>query len=253
MDPPRRAKVLIIGTFHFDDAGHDTYKPKHPIDTMSAQRQREIAQLVDTLAKFHPTKVALEFDPPLEPKFNERYAGYLAGTYELKANEIYQIGFRLARESGLKKVNGIDGDSRFFEPQIDLDKYAKEHGQEALIDDPIVARFMKLYEYDDELKTRVSLRDFLLYINSPQRFRLGHGHYLSGTFHAGSGNDYAGADNLTGWWYSRNIRIYENVHRLVESPDDRIVILIGAGHLPILEHLLEAAPDVELVTLRDVL
>src|SRR5262245_1416636 len=248
-----RAKVLLVGTFHFYDASHDAYKPKHPYDPMTPEHQREIAALVEALAKFRPTKIALEFDSEFQPKADQRYADYLAGKYELKANEIYQVGFRLGRVAGVKTLSGIDVKGREFEPPVDLQKYATEHGQMALASEPFDALYKKLYEYDDELKTRVPLRDFLLYINSPQRVRLGHGHYLTGGFHVGAGGEYPGADSLTGWWYNRNLRIYENIHRLIASSDDRIVVLIGAGHLPILEHLAGSAPDVELIALDDLL
>lgn len=247
-----KAKVLLLGTFHFDDPKRDTYKPKYPYDTMSPRRQKEIAGVVDALAAFHPTKVGLEFNPDREPVLNQRYADFLAGKFEMTPNEIYQIGFRLAKAAHLDKVNGIDQDSRFYQ-EIDPQKYAKEHGQEALLNDNIGKRFTQLYEHDDELKTKVPLRDYLLYYNSPARVRLGHGDYLHGMIDLGKDNDYTGADFLTGWWYARNIRIYENVRRLVTSPNDRIVVLIGGGHLPILRHLFESAPDIELVDVKDVL
>ena len=248
-----RAKVLLVGTFHFDDAGLDAYKPKYRFETMSPQRQKEIAAVVEALAKFRPTKIALEFDSEFQPKADQRYAEYLAGRYELKANEIYQIGFRLGRMAGVKKLYGIDVKGRRYEPEVDLLQYAKEHGQMALADEPFEARYKQLYEYDDALKTRLSLRALLLYANSPERVRLGHGVYLTREFHVGAGDEYPGTDSLTGWWYNRNLRIYENIHRLIESPNDRIVVLIGAGHLPILKQALESAPDVELVALKDVL
>lgn len=42
--------------------------------------------------------------------------------------------------------------------------------------------------------------------------------------------DYAAPDLLAAW-YQRNIRIYSNIVRLVESPNDRILVIYGAGHL----------------------
>jgi hypothetical protein len=46
----------------------------------------------------------------------------------------------------------------------------------------------------------------------------------------GEPGDYAGPDLLAAW-YQRNIRIYHNIVKLVESPNDRILVLYGAGHL----------------------
>jgi hypothetical protein len=42
--------------------------------------------------------------------------------------------------------------------------------------------------------------------------------------------DYAGPDLLAAW-FQRNIRIYNNIVQLIESPNDRILVIYGAGHL----------------------
>jgi hypothetical protein len=42
--------------------------------------------------------------------------------------------------------------------------------------------------------------------------------------------EYAGPDLLASW-YQRNIRIYHNIVKLIESPNERILVIYGAGHL----------------------
>ena len=42
--------------------------------------------------------------------------------------------------------------------------------------------------------------------------------------------EYAGPDLLASW-YQRNIRIYRNIVALIDSPNDRILVIYGAGHL----------------------
>jgi hypothetical protein len=247
-----RAKVLLVGTFHFA-SNRDTYKTKFAYDPTTTAHQADIAAVAVALASFRPTKVALEFEPDFQPKADQRYADYLGGKYELGANEIYQLGFRIARAAGLRRVDGIDTNGRNFEPQVDLEKWAKEHGQEAKLHDPIGAAYQRLYEYSDELKTKVPLRDTLLYMNSAEYVRLEHGDYLHGAFDVGAGSEYVGADSLAGWWYDRNLRMYENVRRLIASPGERVVVIVGAGHLPILRHLFETSPDIELVPVDSVL
>jgi hypothetical protein len=46
----------------------------------------------------------------------------------------------------------------------------------------------------------------------------------------GEPGDYAGPDLLAAW-YQRNIRIYHNIAALVDSSNERILVLYGAGHL----------------------
>lgn len=51
----------------------------------------------------------------------------------------------------------------------------------------------------------------------------------------GSSDDYVGADVILRW-YERNIKIFVNVARLASESSDRILVLIGGGHLPLLTH-----------------
>lgn len=61
-----------------------------------------------------------------------------------------------------------------------------------------------------------------------------------------------GAD-LVGEWYKRNLRIYANLWRAVEEGDDRVVLLIGQGHVWTLRTFLRENPDFEVVPVDEVL
>jgi hypothetical protein len=45
-------------------------------------------------------------------------------------------------------------------------------------------RYSAAYRLDDSLKVAVSLREYLLRSNEPERIVAGHGHYLIGSFSA---------------------------------------------------------------------
>lgn len=47
-----RAKVLLLGTFHFHNPGLDAFKSAHVIDVLSPSRQAEISELVTPLSRF---------------------------------------------------------------------------------------------------------------------------------------------------------------------------------------------------------
>lgn len=249
-----KASVLMLGVFHFSSPGLDGYKPEYHFDAMSPERQREIEDVVDRLARFQPTKIAVEFLPARQAKMDELYRQYVAGEHELGVNEVYQLGFRLAKKLGHPRVHLVDARARhYFTAEEYEERQAKLEAGGALSDteDGWGEHFKRLYAHDDQLKTRHSLREHLLYMNSPDRIRQGHGHYVVGSFKAGNGfaeeNDgYFGPDSATGW-YNRNLRTFRNLQRLTESPDERILLIIGAGHLPILRFLADASPEYELV------
>jgi hypothetical protein len=56
---------------------------------------------------------------------------------------------------------------------------------------------------------------------------------------------YLGPDDATEW-YNRNLRIYSNLQHLAESPTDRVLMIIGAGHLPILRFIAQSSPELRL-------
>ncbi|HUO83879.1 MAG TPA: DUF5694 domain-containing protein [Thermoanaerobaculia bacterium] len=249
--PREPVNILVLGTFHFADAGLDSYEPEHEVDIFSATRQKELGVILDCLERFRPTKIGLERKWSENHELNEEYRSFLAGDLELSSNEIHQIGFRLAKRLNHERIFAIDAHRRFYEPYVDPDEYAEEHGQalnEAVWED----YYAGLYRRDDALKVEQSLIEHLLYRNSEDRIERGHGHYLVGSFSAGTGDEYPGVDAKIAW-YNRNLRIFANVQRITEGPDDRILVVIGAGHLPILRHALEASPEYRLVEVKDVL
>jgi hypothetical protein len=48
-------------------------------------------------------------------------------------------------------------------------------------------------------------------------------------------------------WYDRNLHIYANISRLVAKQDERVLVLIGAGHAPILRTLIRTAGEWDVV------
>ncbi|SOC43895.1 DUF5694 domain-containing protein [Ureibacillus acetophenoni] len=232
-----KPKVLIVGTFHF--GGSADYIQVETDNLLSEKRQGEIIEVVGRLAKFNPTKIAVEYVKENEEALNEEYQNFLKGTYELKVNEIDQIGFRLAKEMGHQKVHSIDwmGDvgSRSIDEvmdwakdnQIELYKLITENYIPQLLTDfngPLIETLKKLNQ-----KERM-LADHRLYMNLAR---------------IGEGTDYVGIDWLR-WWYQRNLIIYHNLLKLIDKTDERILLIIGTGHLYLVRQFLAESGLVEI-------
>lgn len=249
-------EVLLLGMFHFQDAGLDGYKPEFPFDVRSPARQRELGEVLDRLAAWKPTRILVESKVERQGRLDSLYAVYPGGGMDTLRNEIYQVGFRLARRLGLPGVTAMDAPARWLDPGMTEEEY--ERRSKALAKGPLSgtdwgARFTALYRADDSLKSVRPLRARLLAINTPERLRAGHGHYLVGDLLNGPPGDYFGADGFASAWYNRNIRMYSNVVRSVRGPDERVLVVIGAGHVPILRELMLSTPVVRLVEVADVL
>ncbi|MFH6603907.1 DUF5694 domain-containing protein [Maribacter algicola] len=250
--------LFLLGTFHFKDAGLDGYKPKHDVDILSPKRQGELQDVLDQIRKFKPNKIAVEWKKSRQSSLDSLYNEYLAGRFELKSNEIYQIGFRMGKELGHKKLYAVDAPARNFDDYKTEEAYkekeayfTKKLGEEIVARDEMLHnKFMAMYAKEDEQKMQLTLLEQLLNENDPEGMRIGHGHYLIGNFKMNAGDDYFGADGAI-WWYTRNLRIFANIVGITDPGKDKVFLLIGAGHLPILNFVSRSSPDYRVVTLQD--
>src|SRR3954470_23571582 len=159
-----RAEVLVLGTYHMGNPGHDIFNMKAD-DVLAPKRQAEITQLIEVLKKFHPTKIAIERDA-YSDKIPKRYADYLAGKYQLTANETDQIGLRLAKELGHKTVYPVDVDGDF--PYQRLVNYAKGAGKSKELDE-IMGGFAANVKAQSDYLASHSILQTLLFTNSDER------------------------------------------------------------------------------------
>ena len=199
------------------------------------------------MKKFHPTKIAIEADVGSQRVARE-YSDYLAGKYTLSRNEIDQIGYRLAKELGHHAVYPVDEDGDF--PWQRLVNYAKGIGQKEKFDAMAASMGTAVKEQDDFLRSHTVL-ETLQYMNSDSKAAKDVAFYYA-FVPFGEPGDYAGSDLLAAW-YQRNIRIYHNVVKLIESPSDRILVIYGAGHLGWLQQDIANDATVKLRKLSDLI
>jgi hypothetical protein len=132
-----------------------------------------------------------------------------------------------------------------------LAAFATQHGQTALMNE-WWPRFEREAAAGDIRKTQQPLRDTLLAANSEASIHASHRPYLVDWFKIGAGSEYPGVDWVTAW-YSRNLRIFANLQRITERADECLLLIIGAGHLPILRHCALCSPEYRLVEVADYL
>ena len=247
-----RTEILFLGVFHFRDAGRDDYQPQHKFDILSEQRQQELEVVLSRLRDFGPTRIAVERRLNREEKLNQDYAAYRRGKLELWPDEIHQIGFRLAKSLGHERLYAIDADGHDMIGDWDgWSRRIQEYGQGDLEED-WAEQYQRLAEWEDRLVDAQPLLTSLHHHSSQERARISHGMYLVGNAKAGKGDDYLGPDSRTRW-YNRNLRIFSNIQRIPAEPSDRVLVIIGAGHLPILHFCAKSSPDYRFVAAENVL
>jgi uncharacterized protein DUF5694 len=237
--PAARAEVLVLGTYHMANPGRDIHNMQAD-DVLAPKRQAELGQLIAVLKRFRPTRIAVERNVGDE-RIPRDYADYLAGTHELTRNEIEQVGFRLAKELGHAAVYPVDADGDFPYPR--LVKYAQATGRSKELE-TISDAFGAEVKAQGEYLASHTVLEALLYINADDKVarELGLHQRMA---HLGENGDWAGADLLADW-YRRNARIFTNVTRIVDSPNERVLVVFGAGHLGLLREAVSNDPTLRL-------
>ena len=222
--PEGQAEVLVLGVYHMANPGRDIFNMKAD-DVLAPKRQAEIAELMQILKKFQPTKIAIEADL-WGQRIPKEYSDYLAGKYTLTRNENDQIGFRLAKELGHPKIFPVDADGEF--PFQRVVNYAKASGQSKELE-ALMSEIQATVKAQNDFLATHTILETLLYMNEDKKVAEDVSFYFR-KVEFGEPGDWAGAD-LVSDWYRRNMRISSNVVDLIESPEERVLVIYGAGHL----------------------
>ena len=231
-----RTPVLIVGSYHMSNPGADRFNLESD-DVLSARRQQEIKDVVVRLAAFEPTVVALE-SPWGDTTNAADYRAWLAGEHELRRKEEEQIGFRLAQHAGLETVHPVDArmglPDSLLAATMEVDPSLGRHlaGIE-----PYGEAAMALMA---EMLSEFTIGEFLWEMNSPEGLAANHTTYFRFFLPIVAEDSYGGADYIA-VWYRRNLRIAANIGRIAE-PGDRVFLIIGQGHAPILRQVLTDWP-----------
>lgn len=225
-----RPTVLICGMVHF--AWEHDVQTYDVGDVTGDKRTQEIEELVARLARFRTTQVALEILELHEhAAVNERYRRYLAGDLELERAESEQVGFRLARRLGHREVHPVDWmgsipGQRAFGEVMD---WAREH--EPLLYGELWGEGGGRHDVAER-----PLIDLIREHNTTACDAEGQRHHLR-LAQIGQGEDYVGIDWLM-WWYRRNLILFKNITDLARQPEDRVIMIVGAGHRFLLNQFL---------------
>lgn len=221
---------MLLGLFHFDNPGGDAVKYR-PLDVMRPQSQAYLVELAQRLARFAPTKVILEYPESREEVINRRYADFLAGKFELPVNEIYQIGFRVARLAKLQRVHGFDTKAPLQDEKLwgYLEKEPEANERLMALINTESKRLQRLHE-------TATLKEILFQSNTAEADRLNKGFYMLLNSVGADNRLFHGADASANWWH-RNLRMYALIQRFA-VPGERVLVIAGSGHTAVLRDFL---------------
>ena len=249
-------RVLLLGTYHMDDPDLDatTFDAD---DILAERRQRELRELVASLADWSPGLVAVERPYENRAAVNDLYERYRSGelrydreetvespdpnredaTVECRS-EVVQVGYRLADRLDHDRVAAVDHtlnlDGAAWVPPEARDPVPPKKADYELPD------FQARSDADAGRLRDVTVSEYFAYLNGESPLRLNHDGMFAWLLR-GEGESFDGPAVLTDW-YERNIRTVHNLWRAVDAGARRVMLLIGSGHVRVLRHLLDEAP-----------
>lgn len=204
-------------------------------DVLAEKRQQEIKELIEALKGFKPTKVALEVLTTGKDRLNRDYRHYLADDFNLSPSEHHQIGFRLAKATGLTEVAAIDWNEN-IEGIPDLGTWAEENS--SLLFNEVLEDLRNMTVEAESFLEQHTLKEYLLWLNQPDNVKRNQKSYMKMAL-LGDQENPVGAIWTAKYWYYRNLLIYKNIMEMATSSTERIFVLYGAGHLHLLIHFLQ--------------
>ena len=253
-----QTEVLLLGTFHFDSPNLDVVKT-NPFDVVKGQK--ELEKITDQIKKFNPTKIFIEWSYDEQSELDTLYHLYKEGKFLdfvkqkypgnkfYQESEIFQLAFRAAKKCGNAQLYAIDIKTKF--PFDEVMKAIEEANQDQLAQ-TIQDKIAEMSKKENEDRKKYNLTQLLLAKNTAQARKNDYGDYVTLFNKAGSLHDFRGA-NLVSEWYRRNLLMYSMVQKNVTPKDDRIMVILGAGHIAVLKQLVDLDRNMKAIDLQDVL
>ena len=254
-NPTKKIKVYLLGTFHFAQTD-ETY------NVLDEKHQKSIEELCDLVVKQKPNKIFVERQPEYEfkNKVNRLFEKYVENDSLLYKNEIFQVGFRIAKKLGHPKIYQCDHPGMYGRYHKMSLEYAKSNNQLDILNAQAPGTTMRQDDLvnEDSMMYNNSLLDYMRWINSDEVMNTLHANYITTYSQIGSTDyyNYDDDDTLIGAeliadWYKRNIMIYSKIINQLDYTENGILLLMGGDHIPIIRNLFRDNPFFEVVEVKN--
>jgi hypothetical protein len=214
----KKTEIVLVGTYHF------AYQKD-----ILMNKQNEIIELVDFLAAFNPSKIALEWEKSEQEELDK---GFAKNEENYEMHEIEQVGFRLAAKLNHKTVFAVNWAGRLTQEEIVI------LNQSIQEDYPDVLQAVEAFgEKSGVIISDQTLLEAYRKLNNPELTKELEEMYLS--FLAVEKNGHNLGVSFLSKRMERELTIVKNIGEILEKPKERILLIVGGDHLWLLTKLFE--------------
>ena len=236
-------EVMLVGTYHFAGSESDVHRfESNPLDE---EQQRQLDALTDRFVEWEPDTIAVEKPPGAQAAVDEAYEAWrnnnldaVSGTADGesigKKSEIVQVGARLGDKLGHDGLLAVDHKL----PLSDLDSALQTLPSPNDASYPLPDFQTKTAEFQRQLEERSQI-EYFRYLNDPAQRRLNDQLLMTVAMEGSEVGDYA-EQMVT--WYQRNLRIAANLWNRIGDDTERVLLLFGVSHVPLLRSICNIAP-----------
>ena len=259
-DPARtpaggQQRVMVLGTTHLaytEDGDGGNAFATDPGDVLGDERQRELDDLAARIAAWEPDRIAVEHPHSAQSRLETAYEAYRTGDLDAipdgidRRNEVVQIGCRLAAALDHETVTAVDSPQRLTALLEPDEREAAPASLAAMLPNPDDVAYplpaiRETIAADQRRLSNGTLLEFHERLNRPERARLNDELLFAAALEESDLGEYTATKLLTAW-YQRNVRIVANLWNAVPDDAERLVLLFGASHAPMLRDMLTTAP-----------
>jgi hypothetical protein len=238
---PDEVQVMLLGTHHFQGSSQDAVSGERE-NMLTPARQAELDVLVARLARWAPEQIMVEAPFALADSVTARFRRYVeARGVSIRQDEVVQVGFRLARRLGHPTVYPID-----HQMSADFDSLApllQRRPDLVRRRDSVLSALRVEVAAQGSSESQPTVVELLRAANEEAALRGGNSRSMFGSWlRAGEGTN-LGGPQLLARWYERNIYMAHYLTRSLLPGTRRVLVLIGAGHVPPLRNILDESPE----------
>lgn len=228
-----KPEILIVGTQHY----HESFSRSDPDE----QFLDSIDTLRDSLIKFQPTRICIEQEEKIQDVINESFKRYNPTVFY--KNEAYDLGFYTAKKLNLDSVVAMDWMKQDYGVNGMSDAYEWSQSN----DGSFISLIEEMQSYHDKLSELNDSYKITLELNKPEIYKRDEELYGQMML---LGDDWTTSIPWLTWWYKRNMIMVNNITQNLNN-NDKVIVIIGSGHVYILKQLLETSYKFNLMTFYD--